>query len=118
MDGFLKGCVKMEQNKNLEYYLDSKQYTVEDVKQSIEDTKKEFPNKKVKVNIALNEFGMYMITFQFENKNTFFNRVVVRIWRKFKKTLLLGAGSQERLERYSGEKRYGQYKATKTYKPY
>lgn len=108
----------MEQNKNLEYYLDSKQYTTEDVKQSIEETKKEFPNKKVKVSIALNEFGMYIITFQFENKNTFFNRVVIRIWRKLKKTLLLEAGNQKRLEQYGKEKHYGQYKATKTYKPY
>lgn len=108
----------MEQNRNLEYYLDSRIYSSEDVQQSIEKTKKEFPNKKVKVNIALNEFGMYIITFQFENKNTFFNRMVIRIWSKFKKRLLLSAGSQNRFEQYSGEKRYGQYKATKTYKPY
>lgn len=108
----------MKPNKNLEYYFDSRIYSSEDVKQSIEETKREFPNKKVKVSIALNQFGMYIITFQFENKNTFFNRIVIKLWKKFKKTLLLDAGSQERLERYSGERRYGQYKATKTYKPY
>lgn len=109
----------MIQNKNLEYYLDSKIYTNEDVKQSIEETKKEFPNKNVKASIALNEFGMYIITLQFENKNTFFNRIVIKIWSRFKRTLLLGNGSKSRLEQqYKEEKRYGQYKPTRTYKPY
>ncbi len=108
----------MKQNKNLEYYLDSRIYSSEDVQKSIEKTKKEFPNKNVKVSITLNEFGMYMITFQFENKNTFFNRIVIKIWRRFQKTLLLNSGNQSRFETYSGERRYGQYKTTRTYKPY
>lgn len=108
----------MEKNKNLEYYLDSRIYNSEDVQQSIEQTKKEFPNKKVKVSIALNEFGMYIITFQFENKYTFFNRIMIKIWTKFKKNLLLGSGSQNDTKVYPEPRRYGQYKATKTYKPY
>ena len=104
----------MEQNKNLEYYLDSRIYSSEDVQKSIEKTKKEFPNKNVKVSITLNEFGMYMITFQFENKNTFFNRIVIRIWRRFQNRKLLNSGNQNRWETYSGERRYGQYKTTRT----
>ena len=108
----------MEQNKQLEYYLDSRIYSSEEVQKSIIETKKEFPNKKVKVNIALNEFGVYIITFTFENKHTYFNRIKIRLWRKFKKPLLLNNGNQSRLEKYSGENRYGQYKATRTYRPY
>lgn len=108
----------MYKNKYLEYYLDSRIYSSEEVQKSIDETKKEFPNKNVKVNITLNDFGVYIITFEFENKNTYFNRIKIKLWRKFKKTLLLDSGSKSRLEQYSGEKRYGQYKATKTYRPY
>lgn len=101
----------MQPNKNLEYYLDAKVYSGEEVQKSIEETKKEFPNKKVKVSIALNEFNMYIITFQFENKNNFFNKIMIKIWTKFKKTLLLDNGDKNK-------KQYGQYKETKTYRPY
>lgn len=110
--------VKMNQNKNLQYYLDSRIYSSEEVQKSIEETKKEFPNKNVKVSVALNNFGMYIITFEFENKNTFFNRIKIKLWKRFKKTLLLDSGNKNRLEQYSGERRYGQYKDTKTYRPY
>lgn len=108
----------MAQNKNLEYYLDSRIYSKEEVQQSIEDTKKEFSNKNVKIKVTLNDFGMYLITFEFENKNTFFNKIILKIRRRFKKTLLLENGEKNRLEQYSGKKKYGQYKETRTYKPY
>lgn len=108
----------MYKNKCLEYYLDSRIYNSEEVQKSIDETKKEFPNKKVKVSIALNDFGVYIITFKFENKNTFFNRIKIKLRKKFKKPLLLGNGNQDRLEQYSDKKRYGQYKSTKTYRPY
>ncbi len=107
-----KGCENMEQ-KYLEYYLDSRIYSSEEVQQSIEETKKEFPNKKVKVTIALNDFGMYIITFKFENKNTYFNKIKIKLWQKFRKPLMLDNGNR------SGERRYGQYKkSTKIYRPY
>ena len=93
----------MEKNKNLEYYLDSRIYSKEEVKQSIAET-------KIEVKVILNEFGMYIITFQFENQKSWFNRIVIKIWRRFKKTLMLGAGEKDR---------YEQYKQTnKIYKPY
>lgn len=108
----------MNQNKYLEYYLDSRIYSSEEIQKSIDETKKEFSNKKVKVSIALNKFGMYIITFRFENKNTFFNKIKIKLWKKVQKTLLLETVNKSRLEQYSGENRYGQYKATKTYRPY
>ncbi len=109
----------MQPNKNLQCYLDAKVYSGEEVRKSIEETKKEFPNKKVKVSIALNEFDMYIITFQFENKNKFFHTIMIKIWRKFKKIRLLENGKKEKLERYpNNQKNYGQYKQTKTYRPY
>lgn len=109
----------MQPNKNLEYYLDASVYSSEEVQKSIEETKKEFPNKKVKVSIALNEFNMYIITFQFENKNNFFNTIIIKIWRRFKKIRLLENGRKDKLEPYhNNQKIYGQYKQTKTYRPY
>ena len=109
----------MEINKSLEYYFDSRIYSDEEVQESIEKTKKEFPNKNIKVNLTVNDFGMYIVTFNFENKNTFFNRIKIKIWAKFKKTRLLGYGNKNTLEQYYNEKKqYGQYKETKTYRPY
>ena len=64
----------MEKNKNLEYYLDAK-ISGEEMQKSIEQTKKQFSNKKIEVRIALNQFGMYIITFKFQDKNTFFNKI-------------------------------------------
>lgn len=113
-----KGCVKMYKNKYLEYYLDSRIYSSEEIQKSIDDIKKEFPNKKVKVSIELNDFGVYIITFKFESKNTYFNKIKIKFRKRFKKTLLLDNGNKSRLEKYSGENRYGQYKSTKVYRPY
>ena len=57
--------------KCLEYYLDSSVYTAEDVQASIDETKKDFANKDVYTTISLNKFGVYVITFYFENKIVF-----------------------------------------------
>lgn len=100
----------MEENKNLEYYLDSRIYSSKEIQKSIEETKKEFPNKDVKVNITLNDFGMYIITFQFENKDTYFNKMKIKLWKKFQKITAR--------EESSNPKIYGQYKPTKIYRPY
>ena len=96
----------MEKTKCLEYYFDSRIYSSEELQQSIDETKKQFPSKKVKVRIALNDFGVYIITFRFENKNNFFRNIKIKLMGRFKKQLLLS------------ERTYGQYKPTKTYKPY
>lgn len=54
----------MNKNKYLEYYMDSKIYSKEEVQKSIDNTKKEFSSKKVNVQVYLNEFGVYIITFE------------------------------------------------------
>lgn len=87
----------MNKDKCLEYYLDSRIYNLEEVQKNIEKTKQEFPKKEIKVNISMNQYGMYIITFYFENK-------------KMKKT-------KKRLEKYYGNN-YGKYKTTPIYKPY
>lgn len=106
----------MEQNKNLEYYLDSRIYSKEEVQKSIEETKKEFPNKQMEVSVVLNEFGVYTITFQFQNKNNYFHKIKMKFCNQFQKKSFLN--QENKMKANYGEKRYGQYKETKTYRPY
>ena len=77
----------MEKTKCIEYYLDSKIYSNEDVQKNIEETKKEFPKKDIKVDVKLNQFGMYVITYNFENKNTLFNKIILFFRKKSTRTL-------------------------------
>lgn len=79
----------MNRNKCLEYYLDSRIYNKEEVQKNIDETKKEFSNKEITVDIAINKFGMYVITFYFENKNTIFNRIRIYLKKKRHERLLL-----------------------------
>ena len=116
----------MKNQKCLKYYLDSKIYSSEEVQKNIEQTKKEFPKKDIKVDVELNQFGMYIIKFYFENKNTVWNNIIVYLKKKNKTPLLLKENNtnikakdkgKSRLERYYG-RQYGIYKETKTYRPY
>lgn len=136
----------MNKNKYLEYYMDSKIYSKEEVQKSIDNTKKEFSSKKVNVQVYLNEFGVYIITFEFNNKNSFFKNIFLKFKSKRKNILLLTEKSktkinndlykingnvnhtvkdrrtkqdklQKRFEKYYGNK-YGKYKSTGIYRPY
>lgn len=114
----------MNQSKCLEYYYDSRVYSDEEIHTSIEETKKEFSNKKVYVDVTLNSFGVYVITFSFENKNNLFHKIQLKFKKKTKKEkkrkpLLLESKNREqtRLEKYYGNQ-YGKYKNTKKYKPF
>ena len=113
----------MNREKCLKYYFDSKIYSNQEIEKNIEETKKEFPKNDVKVDIQLNQFGVYVITFYFENKNTIWNKIKIYFRRKSKKPLLLQeknenkSKTKNRLEKYYG-RQYGQYKETKTYRPY
>lgn len=79
----------MNRSKCLEYYLDSRIYNQEEVQKNIDETKKEFQNKKITVDITINKFGMYVITFYFENKNTIFNKIRIYFKKKRRERLLL-----------------------------
>ena len=60
----------MNQTKYLEYYMDSKIYSKDEVQKSIDETRKEFPKKEIEVQVQLNKFGVYIITFIFKNRNS------------------------------------------------
>ncbi len=109
-------------DKYLEYYMDSRIYTNEDIQKAIEDTKKDFHGKKFEVSIFLNRFGIYEIIFEFKHKDSIIQKII--LWIKQKQRKMLNASKpnkkekeKERLKKYSGN-RYGVYKTTKEYKPY
>ena len=114
----------MNKTKYLEYYMDSKIYSKEEVQKSIDETKKEFPNRQIDVQVHLNKFGVYIITFTFNKKNSFIRKIFIKLKFRKKNNLLLTEESeikqdkvQKRFEKYNN-KTYGQYKATHTYRPY
>lgn len=98
-----------KREKCLEYYLDSRIYDREAVEKSIEQAKREFPEKEVDINIYLNEWGVYVITLYFRNKNNILKIVNDKIKPK----------NVEYAYQLDGKTRkYGQYKKTGTYRPF
>ena len=102
--------------KCLEYYMDSRIYTSKQVQENIDETKKQFPDKKTKVTLALNDFGVYVINFKFENKNNYWDKIKIRLKSRLEKMPKINTSIG--MKDYSKPKVYGQYKQTKTYKPY
>ena len=79
----------MNQTKYLEYYMDSKIYSKDEVQKSIDETRKEFPKKEIEVQVQLNKFGVYIITFIFKNRNSFIKNIFIKLKFKKKNKLLL-----------------------------
>ena len=81
----------MNKEKVLVNYFDSAKYNDEEILESVENTKKEFDKKKIDVNIKLNEYGVYVITYYFKTKENIFQKIIIKIKekRKAKKQLLL-----------------------------
>lgn len=103
----------MKNSKSLEYYLDSKKYDYESVQKSIDNTKKEYEKKEVEVNVKINKYGMYIITFYFRNKDTVFNRIRLYFRRRNNKKLLLQGQKNN-----DNKCKYGEYKSGTIYHPY
>ena len=51
--------------KTVELYLESQKYTNKEVIENIEKAVNEFPEKDVKVNIQINEWGVYEIKLEY-----------------------------------------------------
>lgn len=125
----------MLKQKVVENYFDSNLYSNQEILQSIEETKKEYSKKIVDVDINLNEFGVYVVTYYFKNQDNFIQKIFIKIRQRKKKNKIAllqekdfayGKITREerkqekirkRMEKYSGYK-YGIYKQTKKYKPY
>ena len=138
----------MLKQKILEDYFDASTYSNQEILQSIEETKKEFSKKIINVDINLNEFGVYVVTYYFKNKNNILQKIMVKLKGKNKKNkkskkILLNERN-ETINEYKEDKiiehkktkeekeqdkikarmekytgnKYGMYKQTGTYKPY
>lgn len=101
----------MNKSKCLVYYLDSKKYDYVKVQKSIDETKKEYEKKEIEVNVEINEYGMYVVTFNIKNKNTFFSKIRL-FFKKKNKPLLQESNKKET------EQEYGKYKCGILYHPY
>ena len=125
----------MIKQKIVENYFDAKKYTNQEIMQLIEENKKEYAKKIIDIDINLNEFGVYVVTYYFKVRDNIFQKIFIKLKQKRRrnKIELLQENTAEnikmtkkeraneeirkRMEKYSGNV-YGVYKKTKTYKPY
>lgn len=103
----------MNNCKCLVYYLDSKKYNYDKIQKSIDETKKEYKKKEIEVNVEINKYGMYVITFYIKNKNTFFNKI--KLFFRKKNIPLLQESNNKKQEQ---KQEYGKYKCGILYHPY
>lgn len=108
----------MQKIKTVQYYFDAKTYDKTKILENLKNQEKEeFFNKTAKINISLNEFGVYVATLTFEPKENHFLKIIQM--PKKEKNVTKNEEKKSRYERLiSTERKYGQYKQTKTYKPY
>ena len=100
--------------KTVQYFFDSKNFNQIEVINNLEkEREKEFENKEAKIDIALNDFGVYVATLTFEKKKKFVNRE-----KGVKKQENKKLSKYEKLINSQEERVYGKYKATKEFRPY
>ena len=111
--------IEMEKNeKCIEYYLDSKIYNREAVEKTIQEAKQEFPGKEADISIYLNEWGVYVVSLYFRNKNNILQNVNAKIKPKRIRRKKNKSDYSYQTNINTQPRRYGQYKTTGTYKPY
>ena len=100
--------------KTVQYFFDSKNFNQIEVINNLEkEREKEFENKEAKIDIALNDFGVYVATLTFEKKKKFVNRE-----KEVKKQENKKLSKYDKLINSQEERVYGKYKATKEFRPY
>ena len=104
----------MENMKTVQYFFDSINFNQIEILNTLEKEREtEFENKKAKIDITLNEFGVYVATLTFEKNKRFINQKDKLNKQKNKKI-----SKYEKLINSQEERIYGRYKATKEYRPY
>ena len=106
----------MEYNRKcIQYFFDANKYNPNQVVEQVElERKQEFPKQEAKIEIKLNEFGVYVATLIFENSK---RKFIKNLENKFK-------NNNKKVDRYekfiqeNSNRVYGKYKQTKEYKPY
>lgn len=103
----------MENVKVMQYFFDSRNFNQIEIINNLEkEREKEFENKKAKIDITLNDFGVYVATLTFEKKKIINNE------NKVKKHENVKLSKYEMLINNKEQRIYGKYKTTKEFKPY
>ena len=102
--------------KCVQYFFDSKKYNPVEVVESMEQERiEQFPKEKARIEIKLNEFGVYEATLVFEKKKKIFNS---NLLKNMKNRSDKKISRYEKLVSQSSNRVYGKYRETRTYKPY
>lgn len=105
------------QGKCIECYFNAETFTKEQLIENIEKAKLEFPNKNIEPNLFLNEWGVYVLKMHFTDKIEYVSNFKEK--RKNRKVLLLTEKNRKISEKRTAfiNRKYGQYKKTKEYRP-
>ena len=115
----------LRENKCLEYFLDSQVFSRDKLQEIVNKTKREFPEKQIEPKLYLNNWGVYILKIEFKDKDNYLNRMKER--KRNRKILMLNEKNEKIKEKRVQEEikkerakhvKYGQYKETKTYKPF
>lgn len=111
----------MKKEKCVEYFFDSKEYNKTQVIENMKKEQGEFEKRKAKVEIYLNEYGIYVAQLKFLNNQLSIvnNKMITKIIDKKKKRQKLKIRKTFKgYETYQDNGRtYGNYKKTKKYEP-
>lgn len=107
----------INEKKSLEFYFDSKTFTKEQLMQSIEEAKKDFPKKIIEPKLFLNKFGTYILQIDFKDRNNYLNRLKQKRKIKSQKPKAKKHHRVKNVQEIYGTRTYGQYKQTGTYRP-
>ena len=101
--------------KCIQYFFDASKYNPNQVVEQVElEKKQEFPKQKAKIEVKLNEFGVYVATLIFEKpKRKYIKSLKMNFKNKDKKV-----DRYEKLISENSNRVYGKYKETREYKPY
>ena len=66
----------LEDKKTVELYLDPQTYSEQEMMESIENAAREFSKKDVRVNIDINEWGVYVVKLDYIDRDTYFNEQI------------------------------------------
>lgn len=106
--------------KCMQYYFDSNKYTESEIMEVIKQEEIGFEKKISKIDIKLNEYGIFVVKLKFINNKLIFKKIKFDYEKNEKKQnkKIKTKNKYNGYENYIGnDKIYGQYKPTKTYQP-
>ncbi len=78
----------LENKKTVELYLNPQIYSEQQMIESIENAAKEFSKKDVRVNVSINEWGVYVVRLEYMDRDTYLNKLKYRRFLNRKERIL------------------------------